>query len=105
MELRKILNGIGDLKARGDLEKEIKNITTDSREVKNGDMFIAIKGFETDGHSFIQKAIENGAKTLLIDEDRARDIIPIVPADVTLITTKDTRIAVAICVMIIHQEK
>ena len=97
MELRKILNGIGDLKARGDLEKEIKNITTDSREAKDGDMFIAIKGFETDGHSFIQKAIENGAKTLLIDEDRARDIMPIVPADVTLITTKDTRIAVAIC--------
>ena len=97
MELKKILVGIGDLKAKGNLEKEISNITSDSREVKKGDMFIAIKGFDADGHQFVQKAIENGADAVLIDEERAREILPLVPENVTLITAKDTREAVAKC--------
>ncbi|MCL2355417.1 MAG: hypothetical protein FWC68_06140 [Oscillospiraceae bacterium] len=48
MVLKSILNGIEGLKAKGNLDIEIKGITYDSREVKEGYLFIAIKGFELD---------------------------------------------------------
>ena len=97
MELKKILSGISNLRAKGDVDIDINNITTDSREVKEGDMFIAIKGFDVDGHKFVKNAIENKAKAVLINEDMAKDLVKIVPNDVTLITAKDTRIATAKC--------
>ncbi len=97
MELKKILAGVEGLKAKGDLDLEIPNITADSRAVKEGDMFIAIKGFEVDGHKYIAKAIENGAKVVLIDEEEAKNVISSIPEGITLITTPSTRIAVAKC--------
>ena len=60
MELRKILIGIEGLKAKGSLDLDISSIECDYREVKEGSLFVAIKGFEVDGHTFINKAIENG---------------------------------------------
>ncbi|MDP4143258.1 MAG: UDP-N-acetylmuramoyl-L-alanyl-D-glutamate--2,6-diaminopimelate ligase [Bacillota bacterium] len=44
---------------------EINNIQYDSRNVKSGDLFVAIEGFSTDGHKFIDKAIQNGAKAVV----------------------------------------
>ena len=52
MELKKILQGIEGIKAKGDLEIDIKDITNDSRKATKNSMFIAVKGFETDGHSY-----------------------------------------------------
>ena len=46
MKLKEVLEGIEGLRAKGNLEAEVSNITTDSRKVGNGDMFIAIEGFE-----------------------------------------------------------
>jgi len=43
------------------------NITSDSRAVKPGDTFVAIKGFTVDGHDFIEKAIENGASRIVCE--------------------------------------
>lgn len=40
-------------------------IETDSRKVKPGDTFVAIKGYTVDGHDYIEKAIENGATTII----------------------------------------
>lgn len=97
MNLKNILSGIEGLKAKGNLEQDINEISNDSREIKNGDMFIAVKGFETDGHKYVQNAIENGAKAILINEDMANEIMRIIPENVTLITAKDSRIATAIC--------
>ena len=97
MELKNILSGIEGLKAKGDLEVDIKGISNDSREVKPGYLFIAIKGFDTDGHEYINKAIENGAKAILIQEEKAKEIIKQIPDEINIITSKDTRIATAIC--------
>lgn len=97
MELKRVLTGIEGLKAKGNIELNIDGITTDSREVKQNYMFIAIKGFETDGHNYISSAIQNGASVILVNEDQVKNIISIVPSNVTLIATQDTRIAVAVC--------
>ena len=42
---------------------------TDSRKVKKGDVFVAIKGKTVDGHDYIDKAIENGATSLIVEKD------------------------------------
>ena len=43
------------------------NIKTDSRKVCEGDTFVAIKGHTVDGHDYIEKAIENGAKKIICE--------------------------------------
>ena len=68
MTLKSILVGIDDLKAKGDLDREIKGIESNSKNVKDNYVFVAIKGFETDGHNYISNAIENGAKTIVVEE-------------------------------------
>lgn len=44
------------------------NIKTDSRKVKPGDIFVALRGIVGDGHAFIPKAIENGASLIIAEE-------------------------------------
>lgn len=44
------------------------NIRTDSRKVKKGDIFVALRGIVGDGHDFIPKAIENGASKIIAEE-------------------------------------
>lgn len=68
MILKKILEGINVKKIVGDEKVEIKAITTNSREVKRGSMFIAIRGFKTDGHNYISSAIENGAFSIVLEK-------------------------------------
>ena len=44
----------------GDIDTDISSITSDSRKVVDGTAFICIKGYQSDGHAYIGKAIENG---------------------------------------------
>ena len=67
---------------------EIKGITSDSRKVEEGYLFIAISGFEMDGHKFIDSAIEKGAKAILINEDRFDEFKD---KNVVILTSANTR--------------
>lgn len=58
----KILQKVSDEIKGEDLE-------FDSRKIKQGDVFIALEGSIVDGHTFISKAVENGAKTILVEKD------------------------------------
>ena len=94
MKLKSVLNGIEGLKAKGDLEIDIKSIAHDSRKVEEGGMFIAIKGFEVDGHKYIKSAIEKGAKVIVIEEGatiKKSDITD----DTTIVMAPNTRLALA----------
>ena len=96
MNLKNILNGITGIKAKGRADIDINQITTDSRAVKEGALFIAIKGFETDGHNYIEKAIENGAEAIMIQE--GYDYKKLLQYEnITLVMVPDTRLAEAIC--------
>ena len=96
MNLKNILNGITGIKAKGRADIDINQITTDSRAVKEGSLFIAIKGFETDGHNYIEKAIENGAEAIMIQE--GYDYKKLLQYEnITLVMVPDTRLAEAIC--------
>ena len=96
MELKKILVGLKGVKAKGNVDLEIKGIEKNSKEVKEGYMFIAIKGFSIDGHQFVESAIENGAKCVMVQEGCDLKSLNI-PDDITILMVKDTREALAIC--------
>lgn len=97
MKLKEILAGLEGLKVKGNLDIEISNIDKDSRNIKKGSMFIAIKGFETDGHEYIQKAIKQGAEAIMAQEGIDMNLLKSIPENVTIIVAKDTRYALAIC--------
>ncbi|OPF51791.1 UDP-N-acetylmuramoyl-L-alanyl-D-glutamate--2,6-diaminopimelate ligase [Clostridium baratii] len=89
MKLAKLIEGLEYEVLKGNLDVSINNINYDSRKVKDGDMFVCIKGFKSDGHNFIDAAINNGAK-VIVCEDEAD-----IKDGVTLIKFKDTRKALA----------
>ena len=60
MKLRDLLKNIDVLACNADLDMEISGISYDSRKTRPGDLFVAVKGLQTDGHRFIPKAMELG---------------------------------------------
>ena len=94
MELTKILNGIS-YKSKGNVDIEIKSIEDNSKKVKPGSMFFAIKGFEFDGNEFIEEAVANGAIAIVLDVNANIKGLNI-PENVTIILTADARSALAI---------
>ena len=67
MKLQEIINGINILETKGNLDLEISDIHIDSRKVEENHLFIAVKGTQTDGHAYIGKAIEKGAKAIVCE--------------------------------------
>ena len=96
MNLKQILAGLEKIKAKGEIDREITTIENDSRNVVEGSMFFAIKGFTLDGTQFIPSAIEKGAKVIVVDETTDFKSLSI-PEDVTLIVVPEIRESMAIC--------
>ncbi len=69
MRLTKLLHNTEIVKSRGDLSREIKGISHDSREIKPGYLFVAIRGEQFDGHDFINEAVEKGASALVVEDE------------------------------------
>ena len=67
MKLEEIIQGVAIEEIKGDILKEIKGIHIDSRLVEEGDMFVAVKGTQTDGHAYIEKAIEKGVIAIVCE--------------------------------------
>lgn len=98
MELKSILSDIEGLKVKGSLDIEVKNIKNSSNDVQYGDMFVAIDGFDTDGHQYISEAISKGAKVIMAQVDKVtREMVRDLPEDVTFILAPNTRHAISIC--------
>lgn len=95
MQLKNILMGLEGLKLRGNLELEVEGIESNSKNIKPGFLFVAIKGFSVDGHQYVNSAIENGATAVMIEEGCDLKALKI-PQDVTVVMAKDTRHALAI---------
>ncbi len=89
MNLKTIIEGIGRVSTFGDLDHEITGLTVDSREVKEGTLFAAIRGEKVDGHDFIGTARANGAAAILAEDD-----VPQLHRQ-TWLTVPDSRKAIA----------
>lgn len=94
MKLKELLVGIENFKMKGDEELEIKAVESNSKKVKPGSLFVAIKGYDFDGHKFIDEAIENGAIALMLDMSADLKSIKL-PKGITVILTDNTREALA----------
>lgn len=67
MELKELLYGVSIQATNLDRETAIQSLTFDSREANASSLFFAIKGATTDGHDYIQKAIDNGCKYIVLE--------------------------------------
>lgn len=85
MNLKNILYKINYKVIRGTDDLEIREIQYDSRKVKNGDLFICIEGYKTDGHKYIDSACKNGAAAIICSRNIEK--LP----DCNIIKVDDTR--------------
>lgn len=68
MKLQELLRGVAVKSSTAADDLEIREVRYDSRAVQAGDMFVAIRGFATDGHQYIGKALEQGAAAVVCEE-------------------------------------
>ena len=68
MKLNELLKNITPIKIIGNDDVEITGVNIDSRRIKTGHLFVAMKGTQVDGHQFIDKAIELGAISVLCED-------------------------------------
>lgn len=85
MKLKQILNGIDYELLQGTLDINVKDIAYDSRDIKSNYAFVALIGIDTDGHKYIDEAIDNGANCIIV----CRDVM--VDKKVTVIKIDNTR--------------
>ena len=89
MILAELLKAIQPIQVIGDTDVEIKEVNIDSRKIEEGHLFMAMRGTQTDGHTYIPGAIEKGAKAVLCE-----DIPAETKSGVTYILVKDSEEAV-----------
>ena len=68
MKLSQIIQSLEVLSLQGSADIEISALCSDSRKVTPGALFIAVRGYESDGHAYIRQAIEKGAAAVLCEE-------------------------------------
>lgn len=88
MKLQEILKDIPVLSAAADLSLEIGGVCYDSRKVKPGDLFVAVRGFESDGHAYIPMAVEKGCAAVLCEEAPS--------VETAYVLTDDSRLGLAL---------
>ena len=74
MKLQTLLRGLEILQLHADDQLEIAGVQYDSRQVTAGDLFVAVSGFQTDGHKYIEKAAQSGAVCTVCERKPETDI-------------------------------
>ncbi len=67
MKIEEILNGIEVVSVTGTKNRDVTGIEFDSRKVKKDSLFVAIKGYKSDGHDFVNSAIASGASSIICE--------------------------------------
>ena len=90
MKLTELLSNLSYELIQGSTEQEITSVVYDSRQSKSGSLFVCIKGFQTDGHLYIQQAVDLGAVAVVLEDEKAA------VNQVTMIKVDDTRAALPV---------
>ena len=98
MILERIISGCGVTAVEGDTSIRISAVCNDSRKVVPGALFVAVRGFASDGHSFIATAVEKGAAAIVFDDREAAlaQLESCPEKRVTLVHVESSRYALAI---------
>ncbi len=89
--LSEILYKAGTVEITGNPSGMVSEIHFDSRKIRKGDLFIAVRGTQTDGHNFIQLATDNGAAVIVCEEMPEK-----IKEGVTYVRVKDSSLALGI---------
>jgi UDP-N-acetylmuramoyl-L-alanyl-D-glutamate--2,6-diaminopimelate ligase len=68
MKLNELLKNIKPIQIIGDEDIDITGVNIDSRKIQKGHLFVAMRGTQVDGHTFIGKALDLGASAILCEE-------------------------------------
>lgn len=90
MKLEKILKEISYISKNIQNDREIVGVSSNSKEIKKDFIFVAIKGFEFDGHNYIENALENGASTIVYTKEDIK-----FEDGINYIKVEDARLALA----------
>lgn len=88
MILRELLNDIDIVNFNGDYDLNISGVSFDSKKVKEGFLFVALPGEKTDGHSYINSAVKNGSKALIVEKVPENNSL-----EVSVVQVNDSRAA------------
>ncbi|MBC5810578.1 MAG: UDP-N-acetylmuramoyl-L-alanyl-D-glutamate--2,6-diaminopimelate ligase [Candidatus Eremiobacteraeota bacterium] len=93
VDLATLVAALDGALVRGTLERKIAGLAHDSRSVKRGDAFVALRGERSDGHAFLEGAIAAGASALFVESARFESLA--LPAGVAVVGVPDTRRALS----------
>src|SRR4051812_33991977 len=88
MKLQSLITYLYSLTGFEGENPDITSIEHDHRKVKEGSLFICVKGYTVDGHQFAEEAVRKGAKAVLAEQT--------LPVDVPVIVVQDTIRAMAV---------
>ena len=89
MKLNQLIKDCQPVQTVGEEGREVKSVQIDSRRVQPGDLFVALRGTQVDGHEYIEKAIGQGAAAVVCES-----LPQHVSEDVTYLVYPDTELAV-----------
>ncbi len=92
MKLSQLIADCNVISIKGNENVEVMSITSDSRQVQQGALFVAVEGICTDGHSYIGKAIEGGASVVVYDKPCIEEFF----SRVTYVQVEKSAIALAL---------
>ena len=93
MTLDRIIEGCNVVAVRGNLSAEIHSVCNDSRKVAPRALFVAVKGFASDGHDYIDSVVSKGAAAIIYEDESK---VSNVPENIALVQVKSSRYALAI---------
>src|SRR5213595_4310092 len=88
MQLKVLARAITPRRVVGTLDREVESIAYDSRRVQSNTLFVAIRGEKSDGHQFVDQAIELGASVIVAERE-------ISSPRATCLVVEDSRLALA----------
>ena len=107
MTIAELIQPLHPLSVDGDLNLEVLDVTDDSRQVKQGSLFVAVKGTQVDGHAYTEQACLNGAVGLVLEQNQiSQRIDNATPRGMTkpTITVQDSKFALGCLAARLHAE-
>lgn len=89
--LKNLLYGVSISQTVGRIDVQVEEIQFDSRNIKENDVFVAVRGATVDGHNYIEKAISLGAKVIICEE-----VPEVTNTEITYVQVKNAQVALGV---------
>ena len=101
--LIELLEGVLSRLLVGTVQRIVRGIVADSRQVTQGVVFVAVRGLQTDGHHYLEDALDAGAEVLVVEELQSHLLARAQAEGQTVIQVPDSRLALALLASAYYQ--